>query len=136
MEDEHMMSIPKDPLSRDELSGDALRAFFNLAASWELSELQQRALLGGPPDASYEAWARGAHEHIDDDVLIRISYLLGIYKALHILLPDPVQADGWIRRPNMAPMFAGNTVLEFLCRGGLSELREVRSYLDGQDAIT
>lgn len=130
------MSIPIDQLSSDELSGSALRAFFNLAARWDLSGLQQRALLGAPPDASYEAWVQGAYDHIDDDVLIRISYLLGIYKALHILLPDPVQADGWIRRPNMAPMFAGNTVLEFLCRGGLSELRDVRSYLDGQNAST
>lgn len=66
---------------------------------------------------------RGAYDHIDDDVLIRISYLLGIYKALYILLTDPVQAEGWIRRPNVAPMFAGDTVLKFLCRGGLSELR-------------
>ena len=131
-----MMSIPTDQLSREELSGSALRAFFKLAARWDLSGLQQRTLLGSPPDASYEAWVRGPYEHIDDDVLIRISYLLGIYKALHILLPDSIQADGWIRRPNMAPMFAGNTVLEFLCRGGLSELRDVRSCLDGQDAIT
>ncbi|MBA0456812.1 DUF2384 domain-containing protein [Stenotrophomonas maltophilia] len=131
-----MMSIPTDELSRDELSGSALRAFFNLAARWELSGLQQRALLGSPPDAFYEEWARGAYEHIDAEVLVRISYLLGIYKALHILLPDPVQADGWIRRPNMAPMFAGNTVLDLICRGGLSELRDVRSYLDGQHVST
>ncbi|WP_313139281.1 hypothetical protein [Stenotrophomonas sp.] len=131
-----MMSIPTDELSRDELSGSALRAFFNLATRWELSGLQQRALLGSPPDAFYEAWARGACAHIDADVLVRISYLLGIYKALHILLPNPVQADGWIRRPNMAPMFAGDTVLEFLSRGGLSELRDVRSYLDGQHVST
>lgn len=136
MEDETIMSIPTDQLSRDEISGSALRAFFNLAARWELSGIQQGALLGGPPDASYEAWMRGAYEDIDDDVLMRISYLLGIYKALHILLPDPIQADGWIRRPNMAPIFAGKTVLEFLCRGGLSELRDVRSYLDGQNAST
>ncbi|WP_313050981.1 hypothetical protein [Stenotrophomonas cyclobalanopsidis] len=129
-----MMSIPTDHLSRDKLSGPALRAFFKLAARWDLSALQQRALLGSPPDASYEAWVLGAYEHIDDDVLIRISYLLGIYKALHILLPEPFQADSWIKRPNMAPMFAGNTALEFLCRGGLSELRDVRSYLDGQHA--
>ena len=46
------------------------------------------------------------------DTLERISYILGIWKALQILLPDPAAADAWIRKPNAAPLFSGKPALE------------------------
>ncbi len=62
------------------------------------------------------------------DTLERISVLLGIYKALHILLPIPARADGWIRRPNTA--FDGNSALDVLLRGRVDNLYQVRRHLD------
>ena len=42
----------------------------------------------------------------------RISYVLGIYRALQILLPEPERADAWVRRPNDAVPFGGRSALE------------------------
>ena len=62
----------------------------------------------------------------------RISHVLGIYKSLEILLPDPSAADGWVRRPNRAELFQGEPALELMIRGGITGLFAVRRYLDGQ----
>jgi hypothetical protein len=65
-------------------------------------------------------------------VLERISYVLGIYKALQILLPDPARADAWVRASNGAPLFAGRSALERMLAGNVSDLYAVRSYLDAE----
>lgn len=65
-------------------------------------------------------------------MLERISYVLGIYKALQILFPDPVRADAWIKRANSAPLFAGQRALDRLLSGNVSDLFVVRQYLDAQ----
>lgn len=66
------------------------------------------------------------------DVLERISYILGIYKALHLLFADRAQADGWVRRPNAALMFGGRSALERMLAGDVADLHAVRQYLDAQ----
>ena len=58
--------------------------------------------------------------------------MLGIYKALRILLPPDESADAWIRKPNAAPLFGGRSALERLVSGNVSDLYEVRRYLDAQ----
>jgi Protein of unknown function (DUF2384) len=60
-----------------------------------------------------------------------LSNLLGIYKSLQILLPDPLAADSWVRKPNSAPVFAGGTALARMLAGNVSDLNLVRRYLDG-----
>jgi hypothetical protein len=64
----------------------------------------------------------------------RISYVLGIYKALQVLLPDAAAADGWVRRPNAAPPFGGRSALERMLSGNVADLFLVRQYLDAQRA--
>jgi hypothetical protein len=58
--------------------------------------------------------------------------LLGIYKALQILLPDPQAADAWVRQPNQAPFFGGRSALERMLSGHVADLFVVRRYLDAQ----
>jgi hypothetical protein len=65
-------------------------------------------------------------------VLERLSYILGIYKALQILLPDEAAADAWIRQPNDAAPFGGRTALERMLSGHVADLYEVRRYLDAE----
>ena len=65
-------------------------------------------------------------------MLERISYLLGIYKALHILLPTEHAANAWLKKPNTAPLFAGQTALKKMLRGSIVDLADVRRYLDAQ----
>jgi len=115
-----------------ELGGPALRAFFTLAERWELRAGEQRTLLGDPPESTFYKWKREQDGHIGRDTIERISYLLGIYKDLAILFPDPAQAEGWVRRPNTAPLFGGRSALERMLSGNVADLFVVRQYLDAQ----
>lgn len=114
------------------LAAPALRAFFAIAARWGLSAAQQRTLLGGPPSSTYFKWKKEQGGNLPRDVLERISYVLGIYKALQILLPDAERADRWITAPNTAPLFGGGTALERMLAGNVGDLYVVRQYLDAQ----
>ena len=126
------------PLERPEPGGDAalaapaLRAFFAIAARWGLSTVQQRTLLGGPPSSTFFKWKKQQGGNLPRDVLERISYVLGIYKALQILLPEPARADRWITAPNAAPLFGGRSALERMLAGNVGDLFVVRQYLDAQ----
>ena len=115
------------------LSGPALRTFFRIAEVWGLNNEQQRVLLGSPSRATLFRWAK-APETVDlsPDTLERISYVLGIYKALHLLFTDRAQADGWVHRPNAGSIFNGQTAIERMLGGQVVDLYAVRRYLDGQ----
>jgi hypothetical protein len=90
------------------LSTPALRAFFRVAGLWGLDTAQERTLLGNPPASTYFKWKKEPEAaNLSRDVLERISYVLGIYKALQILFADAARADAWIKRANEAPLFQG-----------------------------
>jgi Protein of unknown function (DUF2384) len=96
---------------------------------WGLSTDEQRRLLGEPPRSTFFAW-RKAPEHaaLSRDTLERLSLLLGIYKALQILLPDAAAADAWIKKPNAA--FGGSSALAQMLAGNVGDLLRVRRWLD------
>lgn len=118
--------------SRRDLAGPALRAFFNIARKWDLSADQERRLLGSPGRSTYFRWKKLHGGAVPHDVIERISYILGIYKALHILFPDEAQADGWVKRPNDGPVFGGRSALDRMLGGHVADLYAVRQYLDAQ----
>jgi hypothetical protein len=64
------------------------------------------------------------------DSLERISYVLGIFKALQVLFPVPQIADDWVRQPNNAPIFGGASALDRMLAGNVCDLYVVRKYLD------
>ena len=114
-----------------QLSAPGLRAFFNIARQWQLSVEEERKLLGEPARATYFKWKKDpASAVLGRDTLERLSYILGIYKALQILLPDPASADAWVRKPNSAPLFGGRSALERMLSGNVGDLFVVRQYLD------
>src|SRR5262245_3702827 len=117
---------------RRDLAGPALRTFFNLAKEWNLSAEQERTLLGQPARSTFFRWKQGAIGEVSHDLLERVSYMLGIYKALQILFPDKAQANTWISRPNTAPLFNGQSALERMLSGQVIDLYVVRQYLDAQ----
>jgi hypothetical protein len=124
-------ALPRTPPAED-LGGPALRTFFKLAEQWDLRIAEQRKLLGDPPESTFYKWKRQQEGVLGRDTLERISYLLGIYKALQILFPDPAQADAWLRKPNQAALFGGDSALERMLSGNVSDLFVVRQYLDAQ----
>src|SRR5580704_5088945 len=105
MEGGHMATLETLPRKLDPktASGPALRTFFRLADRWKLDVDEQMVLLGVSARSTFFKWKKDQDGHLSLDTLERISYLLGIFKALHILLPDEDAADAWIRKANSAP---------------------------------
>ena len=112
----------------------ALRTVFHILDAWGVKVKDWGRLLGvsQPTVHRWKADPAAAAKANSRDLLERLSYLLGIYKALQILLPDPRAADGWVNRPNTAPLFGGQAPIERLLAGNVADLYEVRRWLDGQ----
>jgi Protein of unknown function (DUF2384) len=114
------------------MSGPALRSFFRIASAWQLSVNEQRALLGWPAPSTYHKYKSGDTGTLSFDTLTRISLVLGIYKALHILYPDLQLADRWVKLPNGNPLFGGKPALALMAGGGIDGLLQVRRLLDAR----
>lgn len=117
-------------LPRKDLTGPALRTFFRIADAWGLKEQEQMRLLGLESRSTFQSWKRGVIAALPKDALERISYIMGIYKGLHILLPKT--ADDWVRKPNKAKVFGGTSALDRMMSGNVADLYVVRQYVDGQ----
>ena len=122
----------QDPAVRRQMSGPAMRAFFNVAQKWELGNEEARALLGWPPDSTFYKYKAGQIGMLSYDMLMRISLVLGIYKALHILYPDPALADRWVKLPNSNALFGGKPAIALMTESGMDGLYQVRRLLDGR----
>ncbi|WP_353254610.1 MbcA/ParS/Xre antitoxin family protein [Burkholderia anthina] len=113
------------------MSAAGLRVFFNIARDWELTIDEQIVLLGSPGRSTFFKWkASPESARLSRDTLERLSLLLGIYKALQILLPQPSAADTWVKRPNDAAPFGGKRALDRMLAGNVGDLVAVRQYLD------
>ena len=117
--------------STAQVAAAGLRTFFRLAEAWQLGIAEQTTLLGVARTTLYQ-WKQGKVGPLDRHQLERLSHLFGIYSALHILFPIAARADEWIRRPNTAPLFAGNSALDRMLGGQVADLFVVRQYLDAQ----
>jgi hypothetical protein len=110
----------------------ALAGAFLILDAWGVSAEQGRALLGSPPARTFFSWRAGKAVRVPADTLRRIGYLAGIYKALQIVYSDGGLADSWVKRPNAA--FAGQTPLQRMLGGDVTDLAAVRAYLDAARA--
>jgi len=127
-----VLASPAPKFDRRGLSGPALRTFFRIAELWNLSADEQMTLLGITARSTFFKWKKDADAILPKDTLERISYVLGIYKALQILLPDEKAADAWVKRTNEAPLFGGRSALDRMLSGQVADLFVVRQYLDAQ----
>src|SRR5687767_3628594 len=125
-------ALRPEPEARKRLSGPALRAFFPISAAWDLSVVEQRALLGWPAASTFHKYKSGNHGTLSFDTLTRLSLLLGIYKALQLLYPEPALADAWVRLPNTNEIFGGKPPLTLMIDDGIDGLYRVRRLLDGR----
>ena len=121
-----------DPAVRRRLSGPALRTFFQIARAWDLSASEERALLGWPPASTFHKYKSGDAGVLSFDTLTRISLVLGIYKALQLLYPDPAFSDRWMRTPNSNALFGGTAPVTLVAGTGLDGLLQIRRLLDAR----
>ena len=117
---------------RHKLSRPALEVYFNICAKWGLTTRQMYVILGRPPKSTFYRWYRRRNGRLSKDLLERISYVVGIYGALHALFSTPEQANGWIKRPNADPTFGGASALDRMMGGNVTDLYVVRRYLETQ----
>lgn len=119
-----------DPAQRERLSESAIKGFVKIAEKWGLSEAQARGLLGGIASSTYHAWKTEPRcRRLDQDTLMRVSLVIGIYKALHIYFSKR-WADRWVCLANGGPMFAGQMPIDFMIRQGQPGMLQVRRMLD------
>ena len=124
-----------DLSSRDErerLSPSALKAFFNIIARWNVRDEDARQLLGGVTNGPYYEMKKSPEGRVlEADKLLRISYLVGIFKALNIL-HNKALADEWVRLPNTNRIFGGSAPLAYMTKGGVPAMQMVRRLLDAR----
>jgi hypothetical protein len=120
------------PATRNRLSAASVAAFLRIAEKWGVRDEDARQLLGGISSGSFYALKKGpARRSLDQDTLTRISLLVGIYKALHILFSARL-ADAWMTLPNSNAMFRGFTPLAYVLRLGQPGMMQVRQLLDAR----
>ena len=89
-------------------------------------------LLGLSARSTFFKWKRDSNVVLPRDTLERISYIVGIYKALQLLLPDDRAADEWVKQPNSALGFGGRSALDRMLSGQVADLFLVRQYVDAE----
>jgi hypothetical protein len=119
-----------DSKAREKLSASAIKAFVKIAAKWGLTESQARGLLGGIASSTFHAWKSEPNQQkLTQDILLRISLVIGIYKALHIYFGEQ-WADRWVTLGNRGSLFSGNAPIDYMIRQGQPGMFQVRRMLD------
>ena len=116
---------------RTRLSPLALKGFFNIVQRWQLKNDEARELLGSVSSSTYYEIKKNPTNTLDVDRITRVSYLIGIYRALHGLYGDPL-ADQWVKMPNTNTFFSGHSPLEMMIQGGIVAMQQVRALLDSR----
>ncbi len=118
---------------RKEYAGPALITFFNICKAWDLNNEEMQILLGISTPSTFFNWKKNPEKvTLSVDTLERLSYIFGIYKALQILLPDPVIADKWVQLPNCNNLFQDQKPIDRMLSGRVADLYLVRRYLDSE----
>lgn len=125
-------SITEEDCAR--LSGPGLKAFRHITSAWGLSTNDQVKLLGQPSRSTYYRWLRkqrsGERLVIPQDVLMRISGVLNIYRSLVELFPIEDEALTWLRGKHFAQDFGGRAPLAVLLEAEGNGIDTVARYLN------
>lgn len=108
----------------------ALKGFFAITDHWGLRAGEQQVLLGGIGRTTFAKYRKLPEVALARDTLERISYILGIRKALLILFGSEKRAIAWLRKSNQAQPFHGRSALDRMLAGSITDLAVVRHYLD------
>ena len=115
----------------ERVSPAAIRTFFNIMERWQVRDEDARQLLGGVSNGPYYEMKKNADRVLETDRLLRVSYLVGIFKALNILYSESL-ADRWIQLANSNRIFGGQAPLAYMMKGGLPAMQIVRRLLDAR----
>jgi len=125
-----VIARPDLPTITDEEAAALARATVRLFRAWGLSDTEARTLLGDMAQRTWARWKAGDIARIDRDLRARMAILMGIHKALRYFFTDPARGYAWIRKPNEA--LGGLSALDVMMRGEITDLIDLRSYLDAE----
>ena len=107
------------------------------AERWNLTVEEIAALLGGLTVDAYQEMLRrtecGLPIIISADSVERLSLLLGIWKALQLLVPHerPDLAFAWFNKTNSSPILQNRSIKDYLLENNtLESFYKVRDYLN------
>lgn len=123
-------SRPDLPVITDEEASALARATVNLFRAWQLTDVEARTLLGDMAQRTWARWKEGNIGRIDRDLRARMAILMGIHKGLRYLFSDPARGYAWVRKPNAN--FEGHSALDIMMRGEITDLIDLRSWLDAE----
>ena len=107
----------------------ALKAFSRIIEAWRIPQAEAAALA----DMSESTWKRakkpGFRGELTRDQMLRLSAVIGIYKALELYFGPEISRD-WIRLANQGPLFHGARPIDTMIEDGLPQFLRVRNYLD------
>ncbi len=107
----------------------ALKAYSRIADHWQLTISEAAGLA----DMSESTWKRAKKPNpsveLTNDQLLRLSALVGIYKALALYFSEDL-APRWITLPNTGPLMNGQRPVDSMIEDGLPQILRVRTYLD------
>ncbi|MBK1838851.1 DUF2384 domain-containing protein [Azospirillum sp. YIM B02556] len=122
------------PAKRRQLSAPGLRTFLAIADRWGWTEAERLLALGSPGRSTYFGWVAKARDGQDltlpADVLLRISAVLGIHKALMVLFGSEPAGLEWLTGPHDGPSFGGQPPMALVTNGTMDGPMLVRRYLD------
>ena len=121
---------PDLPSVTDEEAAALARTTVNLFRVSQLSDIEARTLLGDMAQRTWARWKEASIGRIDRDLRARMAILMGIHKGLRYLFSDPARGYDWIRKPNTD--FNGQSALDIMMRGEITDLIDLRSYLDAE----
>lgn len=106
----------------------ATEAYARIVEAWKLDDLDARKML----DVDLDTWIQIKNETwsgvLNQQQLMRISAIIGLYKALHSCFNEDL-ADRWIKRPNTGWIFSGRKPVDVMIEGGLPVMMKTRRYI-------
>ncbi|MGG5890645.1 hypothetical protein ACLF3G_26435 [Falsiroseomonas sp. HC035] len=124
---------PPQTFAREEdrarLTASSILALRGLAKAWALTG-PEAAILLGVSESTWDRIKAGTWRGVlSQDQLMRVSAMIGTFKALHLLFADDM-ADRWVRLRNAGPLFTNLSPLEAMMERGIPGMIEIRQHVD------
>jgi len=107
----------------------ALLSCSKIMKKWQLDDADQFLLLGLDLKYKHYELTDVSLSLVSKEVLVRVSYVLSIYRCLKTLFPDDKRALHWLYKSNQ--YFEGHTALSIM-KSSDDGLRRVAEYLEAQ----
>ncbi|MGK7868094.1 hypothetical protein [Falsiroseomonas sp. E2-1-a20] len=124
---------PPQTFAREEdrarLTASSILALRGLAKAWALTG-PEAAILLGVSESTWDRIKAGTWRGVlSQDQLMRVSAMIGTFKALHLLFANDM-ADRWVRLRNAGPLFTNLSPLEAMMERGIPGMIEIRQHVD------